>query len=170
MEAKSSCTVGLRTDGALPTIYLVNVYWQPKVGVMRSTTLDIRNPRANMDARAKELVARSGPARPSTAMMIGIGVSSLSALGLLLMAATTTYVQPISATNAIPRIKDSSARIVIHAPHGESCQQRRFDNETGRMTELNVSCESRTFDDSGRPVIKGTTGRLNEIGKSFHNR
>jgi len=87
---------------------------------------------------------------------------------------TTKFVEPIAVKNEIAGIKEGTknfaATIVIHAPRGEGCQQRRFDNATGRMTQSNAPCGSAAFDDNNRSAIKGTAGRLNEIGKSFHNR
>ena len=137
---------------------------------MQSPPLNIRNHRTIAGVRAHERRARPPQTRHFTPLIIGIGISTITVLCLLLLAATTKITEPIAMTNGMVGTKDSGATIEIHAPRGEGCQQRRFDNATGRMTESNVPCASPAFDGNGRPIIKGTSGRLNEIGKSFHNR
>jgi hypothetical protein len=107
--------------------------------------------------------------RQSAALAIGLGFSVFGVLCLLLLAITTKFLDSLSTPSA-SGLKDTTARIVIHAPGGEGCQQRRFDNETGHFIDVSVSCGNPAFDNNGRPIFKGTIGRLNEIGKSFHNR
>jgi hypothetical protein len=137
---------------------------------MQSLPLDARNapnvPAAHPQARP----APRAPTRQSRALVIGLGFSALAVvLCLVLLAVTMVFLDSRSMPSATT-VKDTTAKIVIHARDGEGCQQRRFDNRTGRLTEVSVSCAEPTFHDNGRPIIKGTSGRLNEIGKSFRNR
>jgi hypothetical protein len=136
---------------------------------MQSLPLNTRNPPGVPVTRPQARPAPRAPMRQSRALAIGLGFSALAVLCLVLLAATTKFLDSRSMPSATS-LKDTTAKIVIHAPDGQGCQQRRFDNSTGRLTEMSVSCANPTFDENGRPIIKGTNGRLNEIGNSFRNR
>jgi hypothetical protein len=137
---------------------------------MGSPSLENRNLPSNTGAGAKKPAARRAPRRLVTALIVAVAVSTVCVLFLLGVVTITKFLEPVATPNALPSIKNANAKIVIHAPDGEGCRQRRFDNATGRMTDLNVSCEGPALDDSGRPIPKGTIGRLNQIGKSFQKR
>jgi hypothetical protein len=106
--------------------------------------------------------------RPRSLLFLSIGFSVL--LGLCLLAVAVHEFARPAATNATADNNAHSGKIVIRAARGDGCQQRRFDNRTGRVTHVSVSCEGPEFDDNGRPIPRGTIGRLNQIGKSFQDR
>jgi hypothetical protein len=135
---------------------------------MQSLPLNTRNSLEVPATRPQARPVPRAPIRQSRALAIGLGFSALAVVCLMLFVVTTRILSSHSMPSA-SSLKDITANIVIHAPDGEGCQQRRFDNRTGRLTEVSISCASPTLDENGRPVIKGTTGRLNEIGKSFRN-
>jgi hypothetical protein len=103
-------------------------------------------------------------------LIVGVGFSIILLALCLLALAVNEFSDPAAATNPAPGINAHSGKIVIHAARGDGCQQRRFDNGTGRLTEVSASCDGPEFDDSGRSISRGTIGRLNQIGKSFQDR
>jgi hypothetical protein len=65
------------------------------------------------------------------------------------------------------RTETRAAKVVIEL-EANRCRQMAFDNDTGRMIEVNEPCEQKVIlDDKGVPVPAGTARRLNEISKSF---
>jgi hypothetical protein len=106
--------------------------------------------------------------RPDRLLTIGVAISMALTICLLAALAANRVSGPIAAPLIDPDAH--SGKIIVHSPQGEGCVQRHFDNATGRITDVNVPCGTSAFDDSGRPVIKGTAGRLNQIGKSFLDR
>jgi hypothetical protein len=132
----------------------------------RETRMDPRRPLRR--ARRQDRPGRLASTRAQ--LVIGAGFLIFFVVFLLLLAAATKSVDPLSAINATSAIKDRSGKIVIHSARDAGCEERHFDNDSGRMTEISASCSTREFDDSSRPSVRGTTGRLNQIGKYFQNR
>jgi hypothetical protein len=105
-----------------------------------------------------------------TLLLIGGTASMLLTVCLLAVVAANKLSNPIEVADTPSGPDAHGGKIVIHSPQGDGCLQRRFDNVTGRITEAGVLCGSPEFDGNGRPIVNGTVGRLNQIGKSFHDR
>jgi hypothetical protein len=134
---------------------------------MRSSQLSVRSQDSIANAR------RQGRPRLASAraqLLIGVGLSIVFVVFVMLLAAATKFVDPVPAINPTTTTKDSTGKIVIQSARDAGCQERHFDNDTGRLSEITVSCTTPEFDDHNRPLVRGTTGRLNQIGKSFQNR
>jgi len=61
------------------------------------------------------------------------------------------------------------AGTVIMQRDNQECQQRTFDNDSGRMSDATKPCNTSNvvLDSHGVPVPMGTVHRLNAISKSF---
>jgi hypothetical protein len=72
------------------------------------------------------------------------------------------------AENGAPHDDPSSvATIVLHSS-ASGCQQRSFNNQTGRISDQTSPCHNDVvLDAKGMPMPTGTTRTLNSISKSF---
>jgi hypothetical protein len=107
---------------------------------------------------------------PHGLLLIIAAASTLLTVFLLAVLAVKSISSPIRAADPPISPDTHSGKIVIHSAQGDGCVQRRFDNATGRITDVNFPCGTSEFDEMGRPIVKGTVGRLNQIGKSFLDR
>jgi hypothetical protein len=64
----------------------------------------------------------------------------------------------------------STGRIYSGTDVGEACEQKLFDNQTGRVTPLAKPCDSTGIDLNGKQPYQGTVRRLDSISKSFSGR
>jgi hypothetical protein len=101
---------------------------------------------------------------------MGVGFSLSAVALLLLLAAVTKYVNSPAATSAGSSMEARTGKIMIESVRGEVCEERKFDNGTGRISGIGAPCRTPDVDDNGRPIVRGTAGRLDAIGKSFLNR
>ena len=63
--------------------------------------------------------------------------------------------------------ENAHAGTVIVQKDNQECQQRTFDNDSGRMSDAATPCSKIVLDEHGVPVPMGTVHRLNAISKSF---
>jgi hypothetical protein len=70
------------------------------------------------------------------------------------------------AAMAMPDRDVRTAKITIDSD-GKGCWQQSFDNQSGRMSRSQQSCEATALDSNGTPVPLGTIHRLDAISKSF---
>ena len=119
---------------------------------------------ASLPKAARAHARRSGTRR----MCIGIlftatAIGTLAVLSSLLATAPTQV-----ANNAASRpAANTSGRIVLH-PDEKGCESRRFDNQTGQISEAAGPCRNETrLDAKGLPMPTGTVNTMQSISKSF---
>jgi hypothetical protein len=107
----------------------------------------------------------AGSRAPRAPLLAGIGFFALC--GACVVGVITWTVPSPSPLNSADAVADHrQARIIIPSPRGEKC--RVFDNDSGRVVDVNARC--RTDDTDGRSVFRGANDRLERISKSFFRR
>jgi hypothetical protein len=116
---------------------------------------------------ARQAVQRA-PGRSPRVRFSGPFIAGIVLLVLLILClgAVLTFevARPHASASAEPDFDARTGKILLHSD-GDRCRQRMFDNQTGRITEANVPCDA-----DAQSKLQGTSGRLNQISKSFTNR
>jgi hypothetical protein len=72
------------------------------------------------------------------------------------------------AENGAPHDDPSSVATTVLHSSASGCQQRSFNNQTGRISDQTSPCHNDVvLDAKGMPIPTGTTRTLNSISKSF---
>lgn len=94
---------------------------------------------------------------------VGASIAVVAVLAIGFGAAPSPVVEN-AASHAAP---NGAATIVLHSSTG-GCQQRSFNNQTGRISDQASSCHNDVvLDAKGMPMPTGTIHTLNSISKSF---
>jgi hypothetical protein len=124
---------------------------------------------------------RAIPTRPQSAvrkaqerrraLIVSCGALLVAALGAMVVVAAKSSISVHSSNSPQPAtaIPDSGLRTarITKESGDDGCRQQIFDNQTGRMTESQKTCEATAYDSNGAPIPAGTIRRLDVIRKSF---
>jgi hypothetical protein len=129
-------------------------------------------------AKADAVIPTKGTSRPLRRMrerrkMLALSIGILTTLGFLaaLVVSPRQLVSLIaSSSNQSAAINADSERVgkIVVQPGSNDCKQKKFDNQSGRISEHTSPCDDRiVLDVHGVPVPVGTIHRLDAIRKSF---
>jgi hypothetical protein len=103
------------------------------------------------------------------ALVVVAGFGLMAAIGAL-FALSAEYPMSSHTTDVISNNNLRTGKITSSSIDDENCREQEFDNQTGRMTRSEQSCDTNAFDSSGVMVPSGTIHRLDAISKSFSGR
>jgi hypothetical protein len=118
-------------------------------------------------ASALDVVAKRKP-RSHVRACIGVfSVAALIGVTAILSIEFESAPSPVVQNSPSPTAPNTVGTIIVHSA-ANGCQHRRFDNQTGLMSDATTQCQPDvTLDAKGVPIPMGTVHTLNAISKSF---
>jgi hypothetical protein len=108
--------------------------------------------------------------KPRSQVRTCIGVFSVAALigvAAILSMEFESAPSPVVQNSPTPTAPNTVGTITVHSA-ANGCQHRRFDNQTGLMSDTTTPCQQDVpLDAKGVPIPMGTVHTLNAISKSF---
>jgi hypothetical protein len=101
-------------------------------------------------------------------MSLGVFTAGALIVAVAVFAIGFSTAPPPVAENGASHDDPSSVATIVLYSSASGCQQRSFNNQTGRISDQTLPCHNDVvLDAKGMPMPTGTTRTLNSISKSF---